>query len=320
MRLVFLGTPDSVLAPLQTLVKSGPAAGHQVVGVVSQPARPIGRSRLPVDPPVAAWAKAQGLPVLQPEKAGDPEFLRAFAALAPDVAITAAYGQILPAAFLGIPRRATINIHPSLLPRYRGATPVPAALLGGETRTGVTVLFTVPKLDAGPIILQESLDIGANETTPELTDRAFAMGGKLVLMALDKLADADFHGQPQDEAQVSLCRKIDKRDGCLDWHLEPEDLYNRYRAFQPWPGVYTFLNDRRLVLTDMCLAPAVMSHLKAGEVVYDKQHRCLVVGAGGGALWIRKLQAAGGKEVPADAFWNGLKDRSHVVFGGEDRP
>ena len=317
MRLIFLGSPEPVLAPLQALSRLAPSLGFELVGVVSQPSRPAGRGQAPIDPPVAAFAKSLGLPTLQPEKASDPAFLEQFAALKPDVAITAAYGQILSNAFLAIPRRGTINIHPSLLPKYRGATPVPAALIDGNDTSGVTILFTVQKLDAGHIILQEATPIGASETAGELTDRYFELGAKLLLPALEKLKDPDFKGTPQDEAKVSLCRKIQKHDGLIDWERPAEESFNRYRAFQPWPGSFTFLAGRRLAVTEMQPDSQGKNALAPGEAVYDKRQQCLTVGTGEGALQILKLKAAGGKEMQAAAFWNGLKDRSLVVFSNE---
>ena len=317
MRLIFLGSPEAVLAPLQMLQTQAKAWGHELVGVVSQPARPTGRGQNLVDPAVAQFAKANGIPVLQPEKASDPAFLQAFKELSPDVAITAAYGQILSDAFLAIPKRATINVHPSLLPKYRGAIPVPAALMEGETTSGVTILFTVKKLDAGNLIVQERTPIQPKETAGELTTRYFALGATLLESALRKLEDPNFVGDPQDEKKVTHCRKIEKQHGMVDWQLPAEDSFNRFRAFCPWPGSYTFLQGKRLALTEMELDPQGFSALAPGHAVYDKKHQCLTVGTREGALRILKLKPAGGKEQQAGAFWNGLKDRSRVVFTNE---
>lgn len=317
MRLVFLGSPDAVLAPLETLHTQAKAWGHELVGVVSQPARPVGRGQNLVDPPVAAYAKANGIPVLQPEKASEPAFLDAFKAWRPDVAITAAYGQILTDAFLAIPARATINIHPSLLPKYRGAIPVPQALMEGETESGVTILFTVKKLDAGNVIAQERTPIGPEETAGALTLRYFALGAKMLEPALKKLQDPAFTGEPQDEKKVTHCRKIEKQQGMIDWEQPAEDSFNRFRAFNPWPGSYTFLQGKRLAVTEMAPEPQGMSGLEPGHAVFDKKHQCLMVGTGDGTLRILKLKPAGGKEQNAAAFWNGLKDRSRVVFSHE---
>lgn len=319
MRLIFLGSPEPVLAPLKELAEGAAKHGHELVGVVSQPARPVGRGQAPIDPPVAAYAKSLGIPTLQPESARDPEFLAQFAALAPDIAITAAYGQILSDAFLAIPKRGTINIHPSMLPKYRGATPVPAALLAGETTSGVTVLFTVKKLDAGAIIVQEATPIGQDETAGALTYRYFELGARLLWPALERLQDSTFVGTVQDEKKVSTCRKIDKHDGLIDWHLAADEIYNRFRAYEPWPGTFTFLGDRRIVITEMKIESDTMSALAAGAGVLDKKHHSIAVAAGGGGIvHLLKLKPAGGKATPAPAFWNGLKDRSHVVFSAHE--
>jgi len=318
MRLMFLGSPGPVVAPLQALIAGAQALGHEVVGVVSQPARPAGRGRVPLDPAVAAYAKSKGIPTLQPERANSPEFLAAFAALRPDIAITAAYGQILSDEFLRIPRRATINIHPSLLPKYRGATPVPAALLAGEEVTGITILFTVKKLDAGAIIVQQRLPIHPDETAGELTARSFAASGALLLEALRLLEDPAFSGTLQDEAAVTHCRKIDKQNGAIDWQRSSVEIYNAFRAYDPWPGAFTYLHGKRISLIEMKLDEDAMSGLTAGQAQYDKRLRCLRIGAGSGTLQLFKLKGAGAKEVSAEAFWNGLKDRSSVVFQGAD--
>ena len=318
MRLIFLGSPEPVVAPLKALLAQAGALGHEVVGVVSQPARPAGRGQGPLDPPVAAYAKSLGITTLQPEKASSAEFLGAFAGLMPDVAITAAYGQILSEEFLAIPRRATINIHPSLLPKYRGATPVPAALLSGEEVTGVTVLFTVKKLDAGAIIAQESMPIERDETSGDLTSRLFAASTPLVVTALRHLEDPLFVGTPQNEAAATHCRKIEKRHGAIDWQRSSAEIYNAFRAYEPWPGTFTYLEGRRLSLVDMKHDESAMSGLAPGQAHYEKRLRCLLVGTSDGTVQLFKLKAAGGKVVTAEAFWNGLKNRSHVVFqGGE---
>jgi methionyl-tRNA formyltransferase len=315
MRLIFLGSPEAAVQPLATLLELGPERGHEVVAVVSQPAKPVGRRGAPEDPPVARFAKDKGLVTLQPGKAGDPAFLDRLRSLAPDVMITAAYGQILPDAFLAIPRRATINIHPSLLPRYRGATPVPAALLDGCRETGVTILFTVAKLDAGNVIVQSRSPVRRDETTGSLTERLFAEGGELVLTALEKLENRAFTGMPQDENAVTHCRKIKKTDGLVDWTQPTAVIMNRFRAHHPWPGTYTFAQGRRLAL--LRLRPSEGGALPPGAVRYDKAQKALRVGTADGAVDVLALQPAGGKLQDGAAFWNGLKDRDGLTFGPE---
>lgn len=310
MRLVYMGSPEEVIAPLKVLLAD---AKHQVVAVVSQPAKPMGRKSIPQDPPLAVFAKQVGLNVLQPEKASHPDFLETLKELRPDVIITAAYGQILTDAFLAIPRRGTINIHPSLLPAYRGAIPVPAALLDGLEETGVTILFTVKKLDAGAVICQERAAIEPNEKASELTDRMFRLGGEILPKALQLLEDENFKGIEQDETKVTLCRKIQKNDGQVRWASSNKEIINRFRAYHPWPGTFSFFGGQRIVFEAMTLASQDKS-LRPGECEYLKPDKTLLVGTGEGCICIQALKPAGGKSLDAASFWNGLKQRDTSVF------
>ncbi|MES2745341.1 MAG: methionyl-tRNA formyltransferase [Bdellovibrionota bacterium] len=313
MRLVYMGSPAEVIAPLQQLLSEAKGHGHEVVAVVSQPAKPAGRKMVLTDPPLAAFAKEQGITCLQPLKASDPVFLDELRALKPDVIITAAYGQILTNAFLSIPSRATINIHPSMLPKYRGATPVPAALLDGLTETGVSILFTVKALDAGNIILQKSFAIDPRETAHDLTARMFHVSGPLLLEALDQLKNLSFSGNPQNEADVTFCKKIAKTDGAIDWTKSAAVLSNEFRAFQPWPGVYTERQSVRIVLEDISLAESEKS-LAPGEFYFDKKQKALLVGTADGHIAVGRLKSAGSKSMDAAGFWNGLKAQGHQNF------
>lgn len=320
MRLVFMGSPLEVIAPLESLIKHCQQSGDQLVAVVSQPAKPAGRKQALTDPPLASFAKERGLLCLQPTKASDPQFLEELKALDVDVIITAAYGQILSNAFLAIPKRATINIHPSLLPAYRGAIPVPAALLDGLDTTGVTVLFTVKALDAGNIILQESFAIAPSETAAALTPRLFAASAPLLFAALDKLRDPDFSGLVQDESKVTLCRKIAKTDGAIDWNKASKTILSEFRAYQPWPGSYTERDKLRITVEDML--PIAMDVSAEGEALalspgafyFDKKEKAIRVGTGDGQVTIKRLKSAGSKSVDAPAFWNGLRLQGQGQF------
>jgi len=313
MKIIFMGSPEAVIAPLKYLIENAKDHGHEVIGVISQPAKPVGRKKQLTDPPVAAFAKEAGILCLQPAKASSEDFLVDFKALDPDIVITAAYGQILSDKFLAIPNRATINIHPSDLPKYRGATPVPACLLDGLKETAISVLFTVKKLDAGNIILQQNKKIQKYETAGELTHRLFLESSALQFDALKMLENLDFVGTPQDESLMTFCKKIDKADGQVDWNKSSQTILNRFLAYEPWPGTYTFLNGKRINLSQIEANDDTHS-LKAGEVLFDKPDKSLIVGTGSGNLKILKLKPAGGKVVDAPSFWNGIKDKNNVTF------
>ncbi len=314
MKIVFLGSPEEVIPPLEALISH---PDHQVIAVVSQPPRRAGRGKKLVDPAVASFAKDQGILTLQPEKANAAEFLKEFASLAPDVAVTAAYGQILTDDFLKIPKRATINIHPSLLPKYRGATPVQASLLEGDEKTGVSVLFTVKALDAGNIISQKEYQIAADETADILLKRLFKESAELLLTSLEKLADRGFTGMPQNETKVSHCKKIAKEDGRIDWHLDAQAILNRFRALYPWPGSFSFIKGRRIGLTDIKSSDEDSSSKEPGMLTYDKPNKQIKVATGKGTVLVHKLKPEGSKEQDAAAFWNGLKEKDEVFFDHE---
>ncbi len=318
-----MGSPQEVVAPLQQLLAAD--GDFNVIAVVSQPARPVGRSGKLQDPPLAEFAKAKGILTLQPESARDPEFLGQLGGLDVDIIVTAAYGQILSKKFLAIPKRATINIHPSMLPKYRGATPVPAALLQGEPTTGVSVLFTVKALDAGAIICAAESPIASDETSGTLTQRMFEFSGSILIQALEKLRDPAFVGRAQDDRAATYCGKIEKSDGAVDWSLPAGVTLNRYRAFQPWPGSFTFFNGKRVALLEVRPAPNAPNStnvrndvdsapIAPGAFVFSKPAKAILVGCGDGVLAVTKLQNEGGKPVDAAAFWNGIKDRSDCRF------
>jgi methionyl-tRNA formyltransferase len=315
MKIIFMGSPEEVVSPLRTLMEH--CRSHdkdELLGVVSQPARPAGRKQVLTDPPVAAFAKEQGLTVWQPEKASAAEFLDVLRQAAPDVIITAAYGQILSENFLKIPQRATINIHPSALPAYRGATPVPAALLDGLTETAVTILFTVKALDAGNIIVQERFSIDPREYAGSLTDRLFAASGPLLLQALDKLRDPSFIGTPQDPSAVTFCKKIAKTDGQIAWGQPVDKLVNEFRAYKPWPGSFCFWQDARVVIEDMEPVAGDVPQLEPGAFRLDRKAKALLVGTGTRPLWIRQLKPAGSKSLDAMSFWNGARIQDEGRF------
>lgn len=230
-----MGSPSFALPTLRRLLESE----HKVVGVVTQPDRPAGRRRALRPPPAKELALAHGLPVLQPERVNAPEALEAIRALAPDTLIIAAYGQILKQPLLDIPKRGALNVHASLLPKYRGAAPAAAAILAGEKETGVTILEVVLALDAGPIVAQRSLAITPEDTTGTLNEKLAVLGADLLLEVLPAWARGELTPRPQEEALASYAPPIRREDAIIDWTLPAVEVWRRVRAYNPWPVATT---------------------------------------------------------------------------------
>jgi methionyl-tRNA formyltransferase len=318
MRLIYMGSPQVSIYPLEHIMKNRDKSGDEVIAVVSQLAKASGRGLRAQLTPLAEFAQKSGLPVLEPEKASAPQFLETLRSLAPDVIITCAYGQILSSDFLSVPKRATINIHPSLLPKYRGATPVQAALLDGLKETGVSILFTVKALDAGNIILQKTFPIEANETAGVLMARLFTLSGPMLATALSLLSDKAFVGQEQDEKAVTLCKKISKDDGAIDWQASTQTVLNRFRAYHPWPGSFTYFRNKRMIIASMEPVNAQGSLPQGpGAWLFSKGEQAIIAATSDGAVKIKAVKPEGSKELATPSFWNGLRDKSGLVFSRE---
>lgn len=317
LRVVFLGTPKEVIPPLRALIKLHEAKWLDLVGVISQPSRPKGRKKELIPPPVALFAKEHQIPLWQPEKASDPAFLNQLRLLKPDIALTAAYGQILTDEFLAIPTRATINIHPSLLPDLRGATPVQSALLRGEKTTGVTILFTVKALDAGAIILQKNYPVKDLITADQLQEELFQLGADLLPEALEALSDPHFVGSPQQEELVTNCRKIEKQDGRVQWSEASQVIERKYQAYTPWPGLHTFYRGKRLLLEKVRM---IEGQWTPGSLQWIEGVG-LVAGCGKGGLLLERLRLEGRNSQSAKEFLNGqggsLKQKAFDGEGNE---
>src|SRR5262245_57512440 len=232
-RILFFGTPDFAVPTLAALV----AAGRRPVLVVAQPARPAGREQALVEPPVAVAARGYGLPLAQPARVKSPDFLESVRALAPDVAVVVAFGQIFPPALLARPRLGCINLHAWLLPRWRGAAPIQAAIAAGDAATGVTTMRMDAGLDTGPILLQEETAIGAGETAGELSRRLAEIGAALVLRTLVAVERGEITPRPQPEEGVTYAPRLTRQSGRIDWSWTAQELALRLRAFTPWPGI-----------------------------------------------------------------------------------
>lgn len=239
MRVAYMGTPEFAVQPLERLLQSS----HEVVAVVTQPDRPVGRGRHLQAPPVKELATARGVPVLQPARLKGAAFDRELAPFAPDVIVVAAYGRILPPEVLALPRFGCINIHASLLPRWRGAAPIHWAIVNGDTRTGVTIMQMDEGLDTGAMIATEELDILPDDDAESVTAALSVIGADLLVRVLDRIeAEGCTASTPQDESLATYAPILKKIDGMLDWNLAPELLICRIMGMQPWPGAFSFLS------------------------------------------------------------------------------
>ncbi|HEX7373132.1 MAG TPA: methionyl-tRNA formyltransferase [Thermodesulfobacteriota bacterium] len=244
MKVLFLGTAEFACPTLEALL----ASPHEVIGVVTQPDRPKGRGQKTIAPPVKSLARKAGLPVHQPEKIRDPAFLKILESIKPELMVVAAYGQILSAPVLAVPPRGCVNVHGSLLPKYRGAAPIVRAILAGETRTGITTMFMDPGMDTGPILLAEETDIGEEDTAGTLHDRLARIGARLLLRTLEGLGTNTIIPKPQDPTLATLAPKIEKEEARIRWSAPARQTFNQIRAFDPWPGAFTLLAGRILKL------------------------------------------------------------------------
>ncbi|HEY51388.1 MAG TPA: methionyl-tRNA formyltransferase [Dehalococcoidia bacterium] len=303
MRVLFMGTPEFAVPPLEKLVQ-----GHYpVVAVYTQPDKLGGRGRSLVMSPVKKAGLSAGLPVVQPTSLKDSETVQQLAGFRPEVIVLAAFGQILPGPVLDIPRYGCLNIHPSLLPRYRGPSPVAAAILAGDEVTGVTMMLMDRGLDTGPILTQEKVAISPSDTTGSLSARLSHMAAETLPDVLVRWTAGEITPRPQDEARATYCAAIKKEDGEIDWQLSAEDIWRRVRAYQPWPGAYTSWRDRRLEIIEAVALPAE-GGLKTGQVVaLPCGGAGFGVGTGDGILGVIKVQLQGKRAMLAADFLRGQR-------------
>jgi methionyl-tRNA formyltransferase len=302
LRIVFMGTAELACASLKALLASKAGA---VLAAVTRPDRPKGRDLKEQPPPVKNMAEEAGLRVLQPESARDPAFAAELAALQPEVIVVAAYGQILPQAVLDLPKFGCVNVHASLLPKYRGAAPIQWAILNNEPETGISIMKMAAGLDTGDILSQRATPIGPDETAATLHDRLAAMGAELLVETLPPYMAGGITPQPQDNSAASYARKITKSDGLLDWSRSALELRNRMRAFTPWPGVFVnWTAQGRPRLLKIWRAQVERRQGQPGQVLQaDKAG--WVVACGEDALRLEQLQLEGGRKMTAAEFLAG---------------
>ena len=244
VRIVFFGTPEFAVPSLEGLI----ASPHTVVGVVTQPDRPRGRGQRVTDSPIKAVARAHGIDVLQPARLRDPGFIDSLAALTPDLGVVAAYGKLIPGDMLALPRFGMINVHASLLPRYRGAAPVHRAVIDGMTETGVTIMRMVVALDAGAMLAKVTRPIGPEETSDVVERDLARLGVSPLLSVIEQLANGTAREEPQDDAQSTYAARLTKEEGLIDWTLPASAIHNRVRGLYPWPHAYTYASGKRLIV------------------------------------------------------------------------
>ncbi len=295
MRILFWGTPEFATPPLRALTDEG----HEVVAVVTQPDRPNGRSRSTLVPsPVKALAVSEGIPVLQPERPRGEEFLGSLRALEPDLSVVVAYGHLLPKAVIDLPRLGTLNIHASLLPRWRGAAPIQAAMLAGDEETGVSIMRMVLELDAGPVLFEERTAIAPNETAGDLTERLAAMGAEALIETLALMELGEIREKPQDAALATYAPKIDRAMARLDFTKPAIEVARAIRAFDPKPGAWSTMRGNEVRLFGVRVLPDRRGD--AGAVIEVGEMGMIVTCAPGtGAVAIEQVHPAGKRRLAA---------------------
>jgi methionyl-tRNA formyltransferase len=299
MRIIYFGTPQFAVPALESLI----ASPHQVVALVSQPDRPKGRGHHLQPTPTKVVAGAHGVPVLQPTRLKDPALLDALRAFAPEVGVVAAYGRILPDPLLSLPRLGMINIHASLLPKYRGAAPVHRAVIDGEAETGVTIMRVVTELDAGPMLMVGRRAIGGDETTPAVESALADLGARLVVEVVGRLSAGSVQETEQDHAQATYAAKIEKHEGAVSWEQPAQRLHNLVRGLQPWPLVSAMIDGKRYLIHRTELTDE-RADAMAGTLLSTTDTLSVVAGDGR-VLRILEIQPEGKRGMSARDFLAG---------------
>ncbi|KHF39830.1 methionyl-tRNA formyltransferase [Halalkalibacter okhensis] len=300
MKIVFMGTPDFSVPVLSSLITEG----YEIAAVVTQPDRPVGRKRILTPPPVKVEAKKHGIEVLQPEKIREKSELEKLFSYEPDLIVTAAFGQILPKELLDYPKHGCINVHASLLPKYRGGAPIHQAIIDGQKESGITIMYMVEKLDAGDMISQVSVPIEETDHVGTMHDKLSVAGAKLLISTIPQLINGNLKAQTQNEEKVSFARNISREMELLNWSRSGEDLYNQIRGLHPWPVAYTTLEGKPLkvwwgekVESGQSVAPGVIERIDQDGII--------VATGSSTAIKITELQPSGKKKMDATSFIRG---------------
>ena len=308
MNIVFMGTPEFALPTLEKIHNSS----HSILSVITQPDRPKGRGQKQVDSPIKKFALENNLPILQPATVNTKEFIASLLENRPDYIIVVAFGQILSETLLKVPKQFCINLHSSLLPKYRGAAPINRAILNGETRSGVTTMIMDKGMDTGDILLVDETPIEQNDDAQSLHDKLSEQGGKLVLETLSRLQKNDLLPTPQNSDLASYAPKLKKEESLIDWKIDAENIFNKIRGLSPWPGTHTLYNGKRLAILKGEIVLGESSD-RPGHVerITDKG---IEVGTGKNRLKITELKLEGKKAMPVKSFLSGYKITRDDIF------
>ena len=313
VKVVFLGTPAFAVPTLERLL----ASPHEVIAAVTQPDRPRGRGQRVSESSIKQVAKVHDVPVLQPYKMKDPSFVETLAQLAPDLGVVAAYGKILPDQLLTLPRLGMINVHASLLPKYRGAAPIHRAVMAGEAETGITIIRLVREMDAGPILRRAAHPIGPEQTSEVLEQELAKLGADLLMQTANELDAGRTSEELQDHSRATLAPRLTKADGLIDWRVPASAVHNQVRALHPWPHAYSYLEGSRYVIRRTAV-PTVWAtdetNSEPGEVLRAAGDLLLVATGMGTALEILELQPEGRRSLLTRAFLAGHHIRPGTVF------
>ncbi|MGY0684182.1 methionyl-tRNA formyltransferase [Mammaliicoccus sciuri] len=301
-KIVFMGTPDFSTGILEMLIEE-----HEVIAVVTQPDRPVGRKKVLTPPPVKKVAVEHNIPVYQPEKLNHSPELEEIINLQPDLIVTAAFGQLLPKSLLDEPKYKAVNVHASLLPKYRGGAPIHYAVMNGEKKTGVTIMYMAEKLDAGNIISQDEIDIKENDTVGDVHDQLAVLGTALLKRTLPTIFNGTNDSIPQDESLVSFASNISREDERIDWTQDAESIHNHIRGLSPWPVAYTTMNDKNMKLWRSEIVRNVNG--KPGEIVETTKSAIIVATGSEDGVALTEIQLAGKKRVQARDYLSGLQSK-----------
>ena len=312
MRTVFLGTPEFAVPTLKALVE----AGHELAAVFTQPDRPKGRGQQLAESPVKETAKQLGLTLYQPERIRRPENIELLNTIGADILVVVGYGQIIPQSIIDLPQFGILNVHASLLPKYRGAAPIQWAIANGEAETGVTIMQIDAGLDTGDMLLKASLPIGPEQTAPELSAQLAPLGARLLIEVFKQIEASAIKPEKQNNAEATLARILKKEDGLIDWSRRAHNIYNRLRGFTPWPGAYTHFRKQTLSILNARPSDARPGAGNIAPGVIQTERRRLFATCGqGSVLELLEVQLEGKKRMAAEAFLNGYRVADNELLG-----